>query len=188
MSDEILKLITVEDFRKFGQQKVMLLDNKEIEYILNHHTKVVNDFCNEVLPHLTNEQQKIRKDDAVGYLAIYSIGLEVRKAHKQLKNIKFDEKNMKQWIELLHKPLPELYTDVGQITVQIVFGQFQMYAKKNWNEQRYKYIYRYDSPLKWFKKVKEFPEIDSARTLLKFNDYQQIEKKVKDMLDTKMKI
>lgn len=179
--------IHLEDFRKIATQKQLLLDGKDILFMINEHNKIINEFCDSVLPNYVDEKKMIDRRTALSYLSIYANGSEVRKAYEHFKKIKFDEKQMNLIIETLKKPLPELYA-IGQVAVQIMFVMFQSYAQKHWNEERYKKIYKSDSPIKWIRKVKEYPDVDNAKSLANFHDYANINRKVQDILNTKLRI
>lgn len=180
--------ITIEGFRQVGQQTPLLMDRPDHIFILNQHNKVISDYCDKVLPHLVDANGEIDKREALDKLATYANGVEIRKSYEHFKKVTFDEKEMKEIISILNKPLTELYRDYGQIILQVMFMKFEAYAKKNWNEQRYMKIYKSDSPMKWFRKIKEHPNVDNGKEMLTFHNYQQNRIKIENILNTKLRI
>lgn len=178
--------IPIEDFRRIAKQKQMLMDNEDILFIMNEHNKLVESFCDDVLPKIS-ENGVVDKGEALSAFAIYANGMEVRRAYEYYKDMKFDEKYMKKVIDVLNKPLPELYM-VGQIAVQMKFQMFHVYAQRWWNMERYKKIYKADSPHKWLRKVKDYPEIDNGKAMAKEFNYPVIKRKVDDIINTKIRI
>lgn len=184
MSDKI----SVEDFRLVALQKQMLMDNSDILFIMRDQNTMINEFCDTILPQFVDTTTNmIDKNRALELLSTFANGKEVRKAYDYYKMLKFDEKAMKEIIEILQKPVPELYM-IGQVAIQIMFGMFDAYVRKWWNEQRYSKIYKSDSFQKWLRKIKEYPEIDSATAMFKYHNYALVQRKVTDILNTKIKI
>jgi hypothetical protein len=176
--------ISVDDFKMYVKQKKYLMDSEDLTFIKNYYDKYIEDFCDKILPrYASGETNQIDKGKAINYLSIYVNGSEVRKSYEYFSKLVFDEKAMKEIIEILHKPLAELRT-YGQIAVQLYYFQFRTYVMKWWNDQRYKKIYKSESFVKWLKKIEEYPEIDNARAMLEFNDFQQIDRKVQLIINT----
>lgn len=180
--------VSIEDFKEFGTQKKFLLDPPHIIYLLHENDKIVSDFCEKIMPRLVDPTTKMMdKGKALTYLAVYTNGIETRKSHEHFSQLKMKEKDILPLIEILKKPIPELKS-YGQAFIQLAHMQFSLYAKKWWNEERYKKIYKSDSFFKWIKKIEEYPDVDSGQTMLEFHDFQNIDKKVQDILTTQIKI
>lgn len=180
-------LVNVGDFRQFGMQKKHLLDPPHIVFLLHEHDKIVNDFCDKIFPHVADANGFMDKKQALSYLAIYANGIEIRKAHEHFKKIKFNEAEMKELIEILNKPIPEL-KEYGMPFIQMAQMKFNLYARKWWNTERYKKIFKSDSFFKWIKKIQEYPNLDNGMALLEFNNFKNIDLKVQDLLNTQIQV